>query len=436
MNMQERSMKINFVWMLLGNGVHTACQWGVLASLNKMGGPGAAGLFLFAYAVVLPLSTLSNFNFRIVYITNAVPDISFRYYIGARYFWNVVLVMLVGIVAISLDYGNATTALAFVGMALAASMQSAGDLFAGFFQKLERLDIAALSNALKGVFNFASVFVVFFFSHSVVLSIIALALSRCLCYCLYDVPMANRLITGRYRLVAVKELSWLFTGKTLRELTWAGLPLGINGILGTLSPQLPRLFLGQEEGLSALGIFGSIAQVVVGGSMLITALGAVITPRLARAYSESRTKEFWRISRYALSFALFLGLAGICLALLVGRELLVLLYTPEFAGYENILVLCMISATAAYVGCLLTMMLASVRRFRFILVAAVCQCATTLLGTLALVPTLGVTGAAYSLIVANSFHLVLAAVFLFVGTRDMSLKSAGATGPDESVRSC
>lgn len=405
--------------MLLGNGLYAVSQWGILAAFNKLGNEEAAGQFLLAYALVLPLSSLLNFNFRIVYVTDAAADTRFGYFIGSRIICNVALVLICSVVGSFFANGVVATYLTVLSMSLAAGIQSHSDLFSGYFQKRHRLDIAAKLNVIKAILNFAVVVFAFYLTRDVVIAVVSLAVSRFISYRVFDIPAANMLETGQFRCRISAPFIARFSWGALRGLTWIGLPLGLNGVVSTLSPQIPRLVLANAEGLEAVGIFGSIAQVVVAGSLVVNALGAALVPRLTKAIGEGKSDEFWSVSVRVLGFAFILGMMGVLIAHFFGAPILVLLYTPSYGEFSPVLTLCMVSATLAYVGGLATMILAAMKAFRLILFASAIQCVSTLGFSLLLVSPYGSYGAAVSLVIANLVQVVLVLLFLPLAARQV-----------------
>ena len=65
--MSDRTLGLrgNFAWMLVGNGVYAATQWGVLVVIAKLGAPELVGRFALGLAVCAPVFLLSRLALRV-----------------------------------------------------------------------------------------------------------------------------------------------------------------------------------------------------------------------------------------------------------------------------------------------------------------------------------------------------------------------------------
>ncbi|WP_145301949.1 lipopolysaccharide biosynthesis protein [Crateriforma conspicua] len=412
-------MRTGFQWTFIGNSVYAASQWGILAVLNKVGSTEAAGLFLLAHAIVSPAALFFNFNFRVVWVTDAAANIRFGEFVCARLVYSVLLLVFVVAIGLIMPDANTSIVLSLVAMGIAAAGLSISDLFCGLFQKQERLDLSARTTMFRGILNFGSFACTFCSTRNVVASIAAMGIARIFLVLFHDLPLANSLFGQQRTWRPNPEFGLKFSWESTRTLTCIGLPLGINAIAGSLTPQIPRLILNYQNGLEALGVFGSISQVIAIGSMVITALGTVFMPRLSKAHQKGDVKQFVYLTFWSIAVAIAIGTTAVCVSSLIGERLLRLLYTPEYSQYQSVLVICMLAATGSFAGCICGMIIASARRFSLVLVASLSQCSMALIAALLFIPRFGLHGAAYSLVVSNIIMCILYAVFLASVVRDL-----------------
>ena len=64
---------------------------------------------------------------------------------------------------------------------------------------------------------------------------------------------------------------------------WTALPVGLVLMLISLSVNVPRYFISHHHGQRELGVYSAIANLMVAGTMVMTALGQAASPRLASA---------------------------------------------------------------------------------------------------------------------------------------------------------
>src|SRR5262245_54066435 len=78
------SLRHNFSWTLLGNGLYAACQWAIVVVLAKLGTPEMVGKFTFALSLTAPVILLANLNLRRLQATDARHEYEFGEYLGLQ----------------------------------------------------------------------------------------------------------------------------------------------------------------------------------------------------------------------------------------------------------------------------------------------------------------------------------------------------------------
>ena len=56
------SLRSNFVWILTGNLVYAACQWGMIVALAKLGSSFMVGQFSLGLAIATPVLKFTNLH--------------------------------------------------------------------------------------------------------------------------------------------------------------------------------------------------------------------------------------------------------------------------------------------------------------------------------------------------------------------------------------
>ena len=65
------SLRSNFAWILTGNVVYAACQWGAIVALAKLGSSFMIGQFSLGLAIATPVLMFTNLHLRAVQATDA-----------------------------------------------------------------------------------------------------------------------------------------------------------------------------------------------------------------------------------------------------------------------------------------------------------------------------------------------------------------------------
>lgn len=134
-----------------------------------------------------------------------------------------------------------------------------------------------------------------------------------------------------------EELAPRFNWRVHRELLWLSLPLGIVVLLTTLNSSVPSYFIRQGLGDRELGIFTAIGFVISVGNVAVVSLGQSAFTRLARAHGSGNYSGFWSLLTKLVAFGALLGVCGMTLSKLAGREILVMLFRPEYAERADLL---------------------------------------------------------------------------------------------------
>jgi O-antigen/teichoic acid export membrane protein len=287
----------------------------------------------------------------------------------------------------------------------------------GLFQQQESMRPVGISRAGKGVFSVVGLTLALVLSGNVVWGCAALALVWGLMLWIYDLSRARRLL-------ALRRLGPFWgvpDARRLLRLAVLALPLGIVMLALSLESNLPRYFIADQLGERNLGIFAAIAYFMVASCQIGVAVWQAASPRLARFFAQGERNSFLNLLGRLAVLALGLGVGGYLVAVLWGRQLLVLCYEPLYADHAGLFRWLMLAGAAMQVSSLLGHAVTAVRQFKiqvplnggFVLVTAG-LCAV-------LVPAYGLRGAAWSVLAA-----AIAQIPLKVWILARSLKGAYA----------
>jgi O-antigen/teichoic acid export membrane protein len=182
--------------------------------------------------------------------------------------------------------------------------------------------------------------------------------------------------------------------------------------LCSLNVNIPRYVLERTHGSAELGIFASLAYLLVAINLVIGALGQAVTSRLAHLFAMGDSRSFSRILGkllIAVTMALILGMP---VAKLVGRPLLSFIYRPEYGEYVSLFVIMVATAGLSSVASLLGYAITAARIFRMQVPVIGAATLITLLSSLILIPRAGINGAAYSLMLGTAAQAAGSAVLL------------------------
>jgi O-antigen/teichoic acid export membrane protein len=400
---QPLSLRRNFSWTFIGNTVYAGCQWGMLVVLAKLGNPEMVGQFTLGLAVTAPVIMFTNLQLRAVQATDAKKQYLFRDYLGLRLLGTTLALIIIATITFISGY-QWETSLIILLLGLAKGFESISDVYYGLIQQHERMDRMAISLMIKGLLSLLLLGMGVYISDQLVWGVLGLVLAWAAVLVGYDIPsgayILKRLSFDRF----VLRPRWHL--KTLSRLVWLALPMGFVMMLISLNTNIPKYFIDGYLGQRELGVFAAVSYLMVAGSMVVNALGQSASPRLAKYYVTGNGTAFRRLLLQLVGIAFLIGGLGVIVVLVAGRQILTILYRPEYAQYTNVFVLLMIAAGIEYISSFLGYGMTAARYFRIQMPLFTSVSAIASVVCLWLIPLWGLQGAAIALIVAAIVQVV------------------------------
>jgi len=384
-------------WGLFGSVTYAGCQWAMLVVLAKLGSVEMLGQFALGFAVAAPVFLLTNLSLREVLATDARAEHAFGDYLALRLIATSAGLLAIAGVAGLVGYRWQTRAVILL-VGVVKAIETVSDVFYGLMQRHERMNLIAGSIVLRGVLSVLGLAVGVYLSGSVLWGLVLVAGVWALVLATYDVPEGARVLGTAVRPRWVR----VDLGRLIR----LSLPLGVTAMLISLSATIPRYFVERYRGESELGAFVAMAYLMVIGSTVVNALGQSASPRLARYYATGDGAHVRRLLVGLGGVTIALGGAGVVVALAWGKEVLTVLYGPEYAKYADAFALIMVAAGINYVASFLGHAMTSARLFRVQMPLFAGVAATALVACAALVPTNGLVGAAQASVITAVANLL------------------------------
>jgi O-antigen/teichoic acid export membrane protein len=394
------SLQRNVAWALAGNLGYSACQWGVLVCIAKLGTAADVGRFALGLALTAPVITLISLNLRLLQSTDARSDYPFSVYLSVRLIGTVLGLAAIAVLALALGYrGDLLYLILVVGFAKA--FEAVSDVIFGLLQKAENLRRVAISMLLKGVISVLAVGVLLRLTGDLVLATLAMALCWGSLLATYDLPAAVR----------IESLRPTLEPRALARLAWVALPLGCVAGISSLAFNVPRYFIEDGLGATALGHFTALSYLFVAATQPVLALGMAVNPRLGRHFVTD-LGAYRRLTWRTMLIAGGMGLLGIAACALFGPSMLTLVYSPEYATQEVVLIWLAAATGVGFLGQALSYAVTAARRLPEQLPIALLSLAVCTVGSYLLVPRYGLVGAAWAVLATEATKLAcLGAVY-------------------------
>jgi O-antigen/teichoic acid export membrane protein len=410
------TLRRNFSWTFIGNVVYAACQWGMMVILAKLGSPEMVGQFTLGLAVTAPVVMLTNLNLRAVQATDAKHQYAFGDYLSLRLIATILVLPAIAIIVFTTGYRSEVSAIILL-VGVSKSLEAISDIFYGLFQQYERMDRIAISMTIKGPLSLILLGLGVYLSKSVVWGVIGLAIAQTIVLLVYDLSSAIFMLKDRTKVRSLESSSLECAQKSTTGIkpswnlgkSWMllklAIPLGCVMMLISLNISIPRYFIERYLGERELGIFAALAYLMVAGRLIIDALGQSAVARLAKYYLAGNSSSFRHLLLKLVAIALAIGTTAIVVASVAGKEILTLLYSSEYGDRADLFVWLMVVAAIDYVSSFLGHAMTAAQYFRIQTLLFATVTLTSALSCFLLLPSLGLQGIVFSLIIASLVQL-------------------------------
>lgn len=421
------SLRKNFIWMGAGETLDVACRWGLLVVLTKLLNPQAVGVFGLALAVTVPIMMFFNMGLRHAQATDVSHLYTFRAYRELRRISTLLAVAMIAIIAWRLDPG-AETWQAIMLVALARAVEAQSDVYYGLFQNRERLDYVAKARMIRGPLALVLFAIGITATSDLRVGCVGLIAAASIVLVLHNMRLSKHFLTPeeRERAEGIKGFVLRAEPARIYLLVRTVFPLGCVAGLSTLQSNMPRYFIEHTLGLEALGYFIAVAAPYSAVTRLVGAVAHSASNRLAHKFKHGRQRSFLLLLGKMGFVGLFIGGVGVALAVVTGKELLSLLYSPAYAEYWRIFVIVMIGALIRVLAQFWQFGILAARQFWAQFGQQTLVLAAAVAGNWILVPLYGLEGAAVAIVLAASTHL---AAVVAINVRLIRRMNGGEGGP-------
>lgn len=392
----DERLRSSFTWLISGNVLYSACQWGIVWVLALLGSTEQVGQYALGMAVSGPIMLFGNFQLRAVIASDLREDYPLGQYLSFR-FVSLSLALL-GIGAVAWSTWSATTAApVIVLVGVAQALEFVSETYYGVMQREGRLDRMSHSLLMKGPLALAALTVAMYTTRNILYALVGLALGRLAILLLWDshLGFANSPLGAR--------LVWDWPN--VRSLLRLALPLGVISMLVSMNANIPRYFLEIYRGSSDLGIFAACASLLSAGALLVAALGQTLFVPVATACATGDRTRFRAFGLYAVILGATSGGIAVAITFVFGKEILSMLFGPEYSEHSQLLVLLMIAGSVSFIASGLGYIITAARSLNpQVSVFAISAVASA--GASAwLIPAYGLRGAAAAIMIAALLQL-------------------------------
>ena len=411
------SLCADFSWMFLGNSIYAGGQFAMLVLLAKLVRPELVGQYALGLAVVYPVMMLTNLQLRAVVTSDARPQTHFGYYLSLRLLTTSLALVIIFAITQVLGYSWELKGV-FLMVGAAYAIETISDVYYARLQLHDKMDGIAKSLIARGLLSTLGLAVATYVSGSLPWGLAGVVLARAIVLFGYDIRERTHGLSGRSKWFSRnEELTPRFDLRVHRELLWLSLPLGIVVLLTTLNSTVPAYFIKHALGERDLGIFTAIGFVISVGNMAVVSLGQSAFTRLARSYASGNVAVFGSLLAKLLAFGGILGVCGMIVSKLAGREILTILFRPEYAERADLLPWMMAAGGALFMAQFLGFGMTAAGYYNSQVMLNILANLSLLVACYWLVASHGLLGAIVAMLIATTVQLAGSALVLVLGVR-------------------
>jgi O-antigen/teichoic acid export membrane protein len=327
----------DFSWMFAGNAIYAGGQFAMLMLLAKLVSPEMVGQYALGLAIVYPVMMLTNLQLRAVMTSGARHQAHFGHYLSLRLLTTSLALLIIFAMTQVLGYRwELTVVVLMVGVAY--GIETISDVYYARLQLHDRMAEISKSLIARALLSVLGLAVITYVSRSLLWGIAGIVLARAIVLFGYDICERTHGLNGQSKWFSrIEELTPRFNLQVHRELLWVSFPLGVVVLLTALNSSVPSYFIKQALGERDLGIFSAIGFMISVGNMAVVSLGQSAFTRLARSYATGNLAAFGSLLAKLLAFGAMLGVCGMIICKVAGREILTILFRPEYAERADLL---------------------------------------------------------------------------------------------------
>ncbi|MDK9855706.1 oligosaccharide flippase family protein [Staphylococcus equorum] len=312
----------------MANIVTALCKFLILLVIVRLGTPDEVGKYNYALVLTAPIFLFFSLKIRSIIVTN--EQYKLKEFFSVIVLLNSIVVIIVAIFFIIFSPDNFL--IIFI-ISLIKLFENFKEIPYGIYQKEENLKLMSHSMVIYNVFSLLFFTLIYTISQN-----LELALSFSLLICILSFLIVDQIIIKH-----VFDINFKFSLniKKFKNIIVLSIPLAFSSSLGSLNTGIPRILLEKFYDQYTLGIFSTIAYVLVIGSLFANSISQVFLPKLRKLFKENRKSEFKKLTKKMVTIGMFIGMTSLLFSATLGKELLSVLFGEEYG--ENYFILIILS---------------------------------------------------------------------------------------------
>ena len=125
----------------------------------------------------------------------------------------------------------------------------------------------------------------------------------------------------------------------MKEIFLLAFPLSLSSAIGSLNTGIPRILMKSFYGEYYLGIFSTIAYLLVVGNLFANSISQIFLPKLRNYYRLKNYDEYRKTTKKMMFLGFVVGIVGVLLSSIIGKTILKIVFGNEYANNSMTLVI-------------------------------------------------------------------------------------------------
>ena len=347
----------DYFWNTLGVFAQNAISPLLLIAITRINGINDSGLFSFAFSMAIVFWAFGIWGSRTYQVSDIRLQHPQRSYITVRLI--LALFMLLGaVVFVMVNKYNLSKSELIILLVMFKAIESIADSIYGVLQINGRLFITGKSLLYKAIFGTILFVAIDLITKDILLASLGIVLANILLVVFYDLKQAQRTEDIKIKMGSLSRYV-----KDAFKIMKTCFPVFVVFFLSILSLNIPRYFIDLYHA-EDIGYFGIIAMPI---TLIVLLMSFVLQPNvvpLSRLYVRQEYRDFSGIIRKIFLITIFVGLAILLLAFLLGVPVLDLIFGVDFKQYKLALMIIILGGIANALVAILINVLTIMRRFK------------------------------------------------------------------------
>ncbi|MCI9023283.1 MAG: lipopolysaccharide biosynthesis protein [Dorea sp.] len=408
---QNPSQRSIYIWNITGSIANALLSIVALMIVTRFLDDRQADIFSIAWSISLLMATVGTFQIRMYQATDVKGVFCFRQYHLFRII-TVCVMMVSSYIYILMRGYTGKKALVVMVICLFRAVDSMADVYEGWFQQKERLDLAGKALTYRIIVAVIGFGIGLALTKDLLFSCLILVASYMICYVLYDLRYYKAVDAFRSNVTEGMKGAWIV------KMVMEGFPLFINAFLIASIMNAPKMVLDTviEQGMLEQGVQTAFNIIFMPASFLNLAY-IVFRPlitKMAVMWNVGEEKEFLKILIKVEIALIGIGIVILAGSALIGIPALSFVYAVELAEYKRELLVVIIGGCIYTFAAVLDNALVVIRMQYVLVLSYVVTYLYIKIAAKVMIGSWGVLGGAISYATAMGVFFVVTAVMFAV----------------------